>query len=204
MLNRSNLGLNVYLDLDRTLFQTDLFDKLRWQLLAKWYPGKFDLATESSRQSDYYVYSGRLYFYDFSAHMMELEIDPDEVYGKIRRSDLADGRLEYAGVLELVEWIHERGEVRVLTFGPENYQSLKIALCPSLRDVETIITGEEKSKYFDSLPDKTSDIWMVDDKPIPDLPQNVHFVQANLDGAEVAEQSWPVIKNLPELPLTIA
>ena len=29
--------MNVYLDVDRTLFDTDLFDTLRWQLLEREY-----------------------------------------------------------------------------------------------------------------------------------------------------------------------
>ena len=199
MLSKSDNDLNVYLDLDRTLFQTDLFDKLRWQLLAKWYPDKIDLAVESQRQPKFYEYRGELYFYNFSAHMMELDISTTEVYEKIRTSELADGRLEYAGVFELINWIRERGEVRVLTFGPENYQSLKVSLCPSLKDVEVIITGEEKSAYFNTLTDKSAEIWMVDDKPIRNLPENVRFVQANLDGAKLPQQDWPVIEKLSEL-----
>ncbi len=204
MPSKPNPEFKVYLDLDRTLFQTNLFDRLRWQLLAEWYPEKIDLAKDPLRQSDFYVYRGELYFYDFTTHMRTLGLDVSEVYARLRVSSLADGRLEYTGVRELVEWIRERGEVRVLTFGPENYQSLKIALCPSLRDVETIITGEEKSIFFHSLDASTEEIWMVDDKPIRNLPQNVHFVQANLDGAEVAEQSWPVITELSELPEVIS
>ena len=203
MPNRSR-GLNVYLDLDRTLFRTDLFDKLRWQLLAKWYPGKFDLAVESQRQSEFYEYRGELYFYNFMAHMTNLGIDLDEVFEKIRTSELADGRLEYSGVRELINWIRQRGEARILTFGPNDYQSLKISLCPSLRDVEVIITGEEKSKYFNSLTDKSSEIWMVDDKIIRDLPENIHFVQANLEGVTVVKQGWSVIDKLGKIPGTIA
>ena len=91
-----------------------------------------------------------------------------------------------------------------MTFGPNDYQSLKISLCPSLRDVEVIITGEEKSKYFNSLTDKSSEIWMVDDKIIRDLPENIHFVQANLEGVTVVKQGWSVIDKLGKIPGTIA
>ena len=138
------------------------------------------------------------------AHMTNLGIDLDEVFEKIRTSELADGRLEYSGVRELINWIRQRGEARILTFGPNDYQSLKISLCPSLRDVEVIITGEEKSKYFNSLTDKSSEIWMVDDKIIRDLPENIHFVQANLEGVTVVKQGWSVIDKLGKIPGTIA
>ena len=136
--------------------------------------------------------------------MTNLGIDLDEVFEKIRTSELADGRLEYSGVRELINWIRQRGEARILTFGPNDYQSLKISLCPSLRDVEVIITGEEKSKYFNSLTDKSSEIWMVDDKIIRDLPENIHFVQANLEGVTVVKQGWSVIDKLGKIPGTIA
>lgn len=192
--------LVVYVDLDRTLFQTSLFDRERWQLLASWYPELIDLEVEPLRQSDFYEYRGELYFYDFTAHMKELGLDVADVYERIRSSVLADGRLEYAGVREVIDWVRQRGVVRVLTFGPDDYQSLKIALCPSLRDVECNITGEEKSAYFRTLHASTDELWMVDDKIIRGLPEYVRYVQASLDGGAVMQQKWPVIKQLMELP----
>ena len=64
--------LNVFLDLDRTLFNTSLFDEERWKLLARLYPEVIDLETEQARQTKFYVYRGKLYFYDFKSHYIAL------------------------------------------------------------------------------------------------------------------------------------
>lgn len=199
------MALTVFLDLDRTLFQTDLFDELRWELLAQWYPEVIDLPSEWARQREFYVYHGELYFYDFTAHMAALGLEVDEVYERLRTSELADGRLEYEGVRALVEWARERGDVRILTFGPEDYQSLKLALCPSLRDVPVHRTLEEKGGFFRSLShDAADEVWMVDDKLIPELPEYVHDVQADVERKVVEQQDWAVITELAELPGVIA
>ena len=199
------MALTVFLDLDRTLFQTDLFDELRWELLAQWYPEVIDLPSEWARQREFYVYHGELYFYDFTAHMAALGLEVDEVYERLRTSELADGRLEYEGVRALVEWIRERGDVRILTFGPEDYQSLKLALCPSLRDVPVHRTLEEKGGFFRSLAhDAADEVWMVDDKLIPELPEYVHYVQADVEQKGVEQQGWAVVTDLAELPGVIA
>ena len=192
--------LHTYLDLDRTLFRTGVFDEQRWKLLAKWYPDIISLDIESTRQSEFYVHRQELYFYDFSAHMNSLNIDTSEIYERLRTSELADGRLEYDGVRKLVEWLRMRGNVRVLTFGSEDYQSLKVALCPSLYDVEIVITGDEKGMYFRSLDTSTKNVWMIDDKPIRNLPRNIQFVQANMDGELPTTQQWPMIERLIDIP----
>ena len=198
------MALTVYLDLDRTLFQTDLFDELRWGLLAQWYPEMIDLPSEWARQREFYVYHGELYFYDFTAHMATLGLDV-VVYERLRASELADGRLEFESVRTVVESIRERGDVRILTFGPEDYQSLKLALCPSLRDVPVHRTLEEKGVFFRSLAhDAADEIWMVDDKVIPELPEYVRYVQADVERKGVEQQEWPVITELVELPGVIS
>ena len=106
-----------------------------------------DLPSEWARQREFYVYHGELYFYDFTAHMTALGLDVNDVYERLRTSELADGRLEYEGVRALVEWARERGDVRILTFEPEDYQSLKLALCPSLRDVPVHRTLVKKFRW---------------------------------------------------------
>ena len=101
--------MDVYLDVDRTLFDTDLFDTLRWQLLEREYG--VDVA-ERQRQPTFYSYRDDMWFYDFSAHMKDMGLPVDEVYERVRCSELADGRLEYPGVRELVEWVQTCGVVR--------------------------------------------------------------------------------------------
>ena len=188
--------MNVYLDVDRTLFDTDLFDTLRWQLLEREYG--VDVA-ERQRQPTFYSYRDDMWFYDFSAHMKDMGLPVDEVYERVRCSELADGRLEYPGVRELVEWVQTCGVVRLLTYGADDYQRLKVALCPSLQGLETIVTQSGKGRLFRSQA-LARPAWMVDDKPIHGLPENVNFIQVSLDGADFAPGAkWPQVKNLDEV-----
>ena len=108
--------MNIYLDLDRTLFDTDLFDKLRWQFLEN----EFGVSPEQgeSRQRDFFIYDGDMYHYDFTEHMSSAGLDPDQVYEAIRHSELADGRLEYPGTDRLIKKLGNR--TRILTYGAED------------------------------------------------------------------------------------
>lgn len=174
------MSLVVYLDLDRTLFRTSEFGPQKWPLLEKMYP-QINGESEHARQSQFYVRNGDSYAYDFSAHLESLELDPGEVYDILIKSALADGRLEYDGVADLVSWIRQRGEVSVLTYGVDEYQRLKASLCPSLKGVEIITTLRPKAEY---LADR-GDVWLVDDKDLADeLPSNVRFIWALLEGQD--------------------
>ena len=118
------------------------------------------------------------------------------------QSALADGRMEYDGVAEVVAWARQRGTVHVLTYGPANYQRFKAALCPSLEGVEIITTLQPKGEYFrEQCP--TGEVWMVDDKPIGgDLPDGVRFIQtAEYNGVTASEHlAWPVATALSQIP----
>lgn len=186
--------MDVYLDVDRTLFDTDLFDKLRWQLLEREYG--VDVA-ERQRQPTFYSYRDDMWFYDFSAHMKDMGLPVDEVYERVRCSELADGRLEYPGVRELVEWVQTCGVVRLLTYGADDYQRLKVALCPSLQGLETIVTQSGKGRLFRSQA-LARPAWMVDDKPIGgELPAGVQFIQVDFSGAHGKKtEAWPVVASL--------
>lgn len=189
------MSLVVYLDLDRTLFRTSEFGPQKWPLLEKMYP-QINGESEHARQSQFYVRNGDSYAYDFSAHLESLELDLGEVYDILNKSALADGRLEYDGVADLVSWIRQRGEVKVLTYGVDEYQRLKASLCPSLKGVEIITTLRPKAEY---LADK-GDVWLVDDKYLADeLPSNVRFIQALLEGQNDEVGDWPKATRLAEV-----
>lgn len=173
------MSLVVYLDLDRTLYNTDRGGKLIWAEIGQAYR-YIDTSHEHAIQKRYYVYQsdGNAYAYDFGAHVDALGLRREEVYAMLRSSVIADGRLEYAGVGELVSWISERGEAKVLTYGVDDYQRLKASLCPSLGDIEVITTLGDKGDY---LADK-GDVWLIDDKRIGGrLPENITFIQINHD-----------------------
>jgi len=170
--------VEVYLDMDRTVLDTDGFDRQKWSLLRKWYP-EIDINDEAefARQRDFYVGHGTMEYYDFSGHLRALGLPDDEVFERLPTSELADGRFEYEGLPELLDWAREHGTVQVLTFGEEPYQRLKGALCPSLRDVVITTMMSPKAKFFKNRQPE-GHVWMVDDKIIDELPEYVKFIQA--------------------------
>ena len=194
------MSLKLVLDLDRTLFRTSELDKAEWGLLGRQFG--IDSEAELARRTDFHVRTEKAYYYDFAAHVRVAGLDDEEVFSFLLQSALADGRMEYDGVAEVVAWARQRGTVHVLTYGPANYQRFKAALCPSLEGVEIITTLQPKGEYFrEQCP--TGEVWMVDDKPIGgDLPDGVRFIQtAEYNGVTASEHlAWPVATALSQIP----
>lgn len=186
----------IFLDLDRTLYRTAAAGRAKWQKISQNYP-QIDASSEHARQGEFYKYSGDMYAYDFSEHVAAVGLDVAAVYQMLTSSELADGRLEYEGAAELVEWARNNGVVKVLTYGTDDYQRLKAALCPSLKGIEVVTVLSAKGVY---LEDK-GDAWLVDDRPLGDeLPENVRFIQVCLEGqVPPAEAHWPVARSLHEV-----
>lgn len=185
----------VYLDLDRTLFKTADMDVV-WEYIDSLYP---DTAGAFEDVESYFHYVGDLHYYDMSAHLQALGLDPAEVYAAVIGSRYADGRLETEGVGELIASLQADGyDVQVLTFGSDDYQRFKAALCPSLRGIPVITTLRAKPDVLEELGEEC---WLVDDRPIGDeLPGNVSFVQVSPDGAAVPyDADWTVKHSLREV-----
>lgn len=194
------MSLKLVLDLDRTLFRTSELDAAEWGLLGRQFG--IDSEAELARRTDFHVRSEKAYYYDFAAHVRAVGLDEKEAFSFLLQSALADGRMEYDGVAELVAWARQRGTVHVLTYGPANYQRFKAALCPSLEGVEIITTLQPKGEYFREQY-LTGEVWMVDDKPIGgDLPDGVRFIQtAEYNGIVAPEHpAWPVATALSQIP----
>lgn len=194
------MSLKLVLDLDRTLFRTSELDEAEWGLLGRQFG--IDSEAELARRTDFHVRSEKAYYYDFAAHVRAAGLGEEEVFAFLLQSTLADGRMEYDGVAELVTWAKQRGTVHVLTYGPANYQRFKAALCPSLKEAEIITTLQSKGEYFrEQCP--TGEVWMVDDKPIGgNLPDTVRFIQtAEYNGIAAPEHpAWPVATALGQIP----
>lgn len=199
------MSRHLFIDLDRTLFRTTEFDQQRWQLLEQWFPEVVSAEQERPRQYEFFVHSGELYAYEFTAHLQALGLDVSAVLERLRQSALADGRLEYEGTAQLIAWAQQQGEVTVLTYGPDEYQRLKAALCPSLREVTVVTTLRPKHEYFYELT-LEGEVWMVDDKPIGDeLPAGVRFIQAaGYNALPVPDgAAWPVATTLADVSAII-
>lgn len=185
----------VYLDLDRTLFKTADMNTV-WEYIGQLYP---EAAEAFDSAEDYFHYIGEQYYYDMSAHLASLGLEPEEVYASVTNSELADGRLEIEGSKELIEGLSRDGyEVQVLTFGSDDYQRFKASLCPSLKEVPIMTTLRAKADVLEEL---GIECWLVDDRPLGDeLPGNVSFVQVSYDGRAVPHDAdWTVKPSLHEV-----
>lgn len=183
----------IYLDLDRTLFRTGDSQQI-WQMVQRLHPEINGTAAYEGRDA-YYMLTDDLYCYDMSAQLRDLGLDPETVYGELRKTELADGRFEYPGCAELIQALGQYADPQILTFGTDDYQRFKASLCPSLRGISITTTRRPKAEV---LHDSEVECWLVDDKPIGDeLPGSVSFVQVSLEGdANADDEEWPVFYSL--------
>lgn len=169
-----------YLDLDRTTFRTEKAEEL-YDALAKLYPNNELIKCGYEQRGDYYVLSddddgdgNKLYCHDLVAQLRDSGIDSDEAFARLEEM-LGDGRFEYPGVAALMQTLHERGSVKILTYGVESYQRFKARLCPSLRDCEIDVVMEPKSTYLNQHAGPHD--WMIDDKALVGVVSGTHVVR---------------------------
>lgn len=186
----------VYLDLDRTLFRTELSGAM-WQYIGDQHPeatGAFE------QQEKFYRYVDELYYYDMSAHLESIGLEAGGIYDELRAAGFADGQFEFEGTKELIESLQELGhDVRLLSFGSEQYQTFKASLCPSLIGLPLVVTQRPKHEV---LEDFVEECWLVDDRAIGDeLPGNVSFIQICHDPEMVPTSyvDWTVKRSLGEV-----
>ncbi len=188
----------VFLDLDRTLFDTRQVIEL-WRELARHY--KLDADKATSERSNWYVWtSTETYYHDFSAQLRSYGIDPKEAMERIVKSALAEGEFEFPYADILVSSLKTLANVKVLSFGADDYQRMKAALCPSLHGIEVITTLEPKQTVLAKYA-ATNNCWLVDDKPIGrDMPNGVNFIQVALE-SEVPDFTapWPIFTSLKDV-----
>lgn len=188
----------VFLDLDRTLFDTRRVTEI-WQELAKKYD--IDPGAAAAERSKWYVWSSPdTYHHDFASQLRAYGIHPKEAYAYIQGSALADGRFEFPYVDQLITTLVPLSEIKVLTYGSRDYQEFKASLCPSLVNIDVVATLAPKpdamARYV-----QTRDCWLVDDKPLGhELPKSVHFVQVALE-TEVPDytENWPIFTSLKDV-----
>lgn len=187
----------VYLDLDRTLFQTAKMDDV-WRYLAAHYDGQ--VPRDAWRyQQEFFVTADDLYYYDMSAQLLSLGFDPAEIYAEIARSPLSDGRFEFAGCQSLIAYLQFRADVQIITYGPEDIQNFKASLCPSLVGIPISTTLAPKQEFFVAHGNSG---WVIDDKAIwRQLPAGIHFVQVSMEGKPLPDMrpSWPIFTTLAQV-----
>lgn len=174
----------LLLDLDRTLFDTDLFVGTVWSWLGKTYG--VDVQAASAGRSSYYHYVDDMYDYDFFRHITDLGIDKQDVI-KYARHELKTSFI-FPDVEPFLEFTSDLDRA-ILTFGNEPYQSFKLSFCPQLLDLSVNMTLEHKSAYIQAHWPGSPTV-LIDDKLLAGtLPDTTRFIQLN------REQDIPVIEH---------
>lgn len=166
------LDKKVFVDLDRTLFDTDIFVASLWLILQKKYG--VDAEAEKKRAPKFYTYDGDLYDYHFFDHLKQLNIGNDEAITLEMTLQLRNQFLLFNDVEEGLKVLDELGEFTILTFGNERYQKFKLSCVPELTRYPVVTVQQHKKHFFSHQ--YTDPSILIDDKDLGgSLPEQVEF-----------------------------
>lgn len=183
----------LFVDFDRTLFDTASFTEKLWEVVGRRYGLDAEKAKTEGRA--YFNRVGDLHDYDFFAHMRKMTGQSDASIADAVREDLAGHDFRYEDSAEAFVWSEVGHDVRILTFGNEPYQRLKLSLTPEFLNLPVMIIREPKADYL-GWAHAAQQGWLVDDKPDQRLPAG--FKEINLNRASelpITQQSGYVIVN---------
>jgi|GEM_PF-3870304 len=146
----------LYVDLDRTLFDTASFAfsirKAMKELFA------VDITAEDSRK--YFTYYDDLYDYDFFRHCRINGVTSEQIHNQVVPRLLDEyGSFLYEDAKTILDL-----DFDIMTFGSEPYQSLKLKMTPELQDRMITIVHERKGVYIQREL-KDVQVTLIDDKP---------------------------------------
>jgi FMN phosphatase YigB (HAD superfamily) len=167
MANSQNIP-HFFLDLDRTLFDTDRAKPIIYEAIQEAYDIDADALRFDRRRHYVYPSGDDTYYYPLFAHLhKDHAIDPDEAAGKL--GDALEGHdfLFEDAHLFLDELDAAEAPASILTFGDDAYQEFKVSLCPRLSDYDVTVTRESKGLHIATTTEAPS--VMIDDKRIHSL-----------------------------------
>lgn len=191
------MNRHFIVDLDRTLFATGIFAPRLLNWIEQTYAIEKD--TLSREQEKYSIYADDLRAYDLFEHLAHHHVDAEDFTDKLLASEFANDTYLFEGARELLDECLSKGEVTILSFGPDDYQRLKYRLCPSIVSRAILVTTLiPKYQMIHTITE--GPLTVIDDKPIgAQLPANVEFIQALPELDVMPDQPWPVYKSLTEI-----
>lgn len=167
----------LFLDLDRTLFDTPRFMPALWHALAARY--SLDYEHCMALVPHFYRAIGDYRYYDLKMHLQDgLGLDPEQAIDVVTPV-LAKQDFLFADTSSLAEWqARPDYEVRILTFGPAWVQAFKMRFAPALAHLPTDMILEAKNEFIAREYAGRSGL-LVDDKRNPNLPKG--FTEVWLD-----------------------
>lgn len=183
----------LFLDLDRTLFDTVRFVNVLWQTIGRAYT--IDHEKQLATMLGWYKQVGELRYYRFEDHVQQATGQTaDQVAVKIR-PHLAAHDFLYPDTAEIKNW-QARGDytLRILSFGGEWFQKFKISLSPAIADLPADIILQPKNQFI-ATHFAGARGFLVDDKRNPHLPKGFTEVWLQRDTLQNAKESSLIIVN---------
>lgn len=167
---------HAYLDLDRTLFDTERAKSAIYRALEDTYGIAADRLVQERAEHYVHPHDDETYYYPLFKHLESTyEIDPDEAASCLEEQ-LRGQDFLYPDAVPLLDDLEERGiRTSILTFGDVPYQQFKVALCEELFGMSALVTTKPKGKHIGQAPSQRSLI--VDDKRVADLPKRCQGIQ---------------------------
>ncbi len=178
----------LLLDLDNTMFRTADFWSDFAVALARAI-NKPDI-TFLEDYDAFTIGEGKLRFTDYDRILSNVNITDDQVREYllplvVGKSFLFDDAIALLSELPLIV---QNYEVRIVTFGQQSFQQLKLDFAPELKDIEADIIQDVKARYISTVFANRTGV-LVDDKPKQELPPG--WTELHIDRT-LAEYSPPI------------
>jgi|GEM_PF-3030256 len=178
----------LYLDLDRTLFDTVRFSDALIAAFEDIY--KVPARDFRAQMPQFYVHHADMQYYDFYGHVASLGHNPAAVAERLR-PELAGGDYLFADAHSLLAALSAVPPVQttILSYGPSNYQQYKVSFVPELQRLPFVATLQFKQDYLASKPPAPS--LLVDDKLVAPLPTwcSQFLIDRSATAAKIAESA---------------
>jgi hypothetical protein len=168
----------VFVDLDRTLFDTNQFMVAVWEAVGQLYPN-VDILYETSRIGKWYAHVGDLKHYLFPKHFAHATGGVFQDAVPALHSLLQHEQFAFPDATAVKTWQAKGYEVRILSFGATDLQQFKLSLIPAFDEPRDIIL-EAKGPYLAKHYPGAVGV-MVDDKRNSSLPPNIKEVWLQRD-----------------------
>lgn len=164
---------HIYVDLDRTLFDTDRAG-LALKVAAQELYG-LDAQQLAREESRFYVHVGNQYFYRFFDHLAARDVEPAKAAGELLEV-LKGQDFLYPDAHEFVAHLRLNGyNSSILSFGDPAYQGFKYRLAPALANLPFICVDTPKGEYVRKH--GQADSVIIDDKHVGAVPDACRAIQ---------------------------
>jgi hypothetical protein len=188
----------IFVDLDRTIFDTNQFMVSLWEAASQLYPNT-DVVYEVSRIREWYRAVGDLQYYLFDQHLHHATGAAFEKIAPELRRRLQHEQFAFPDTAAITSWAAHGYDVRILSFGAQDFQAFKLSLIPQFDQPRDIILEAKGAFITEHFPGVTG--FMVDDKRNLSLPAGVREVWLRRAGEQDInkESDMITIKSLKEV-----